>query len=110
MNNTELSTQLTALFEAKFTAPLNTWCNTFKVIGTPDETPRYSQIYPKYISPSQEGYCLRSTVCPVNYSVDLTADEITLLFRAEERQILWDAWKAYRTQFLITNHKTIKAI
>lgn len=82
---------------------------TFKIIGTPNETPRYSQIYGNSdIYGLSTEFRLQSTQTELFYDVDLTEEETKIINIVHENLELWNAWKKFRTEFLIKNHPTIK--
>lgn len=80
---------------------LEQWCVTYKLIGSPDETPRYSQLMR-----SGETFVLKSTQKELYYELDLTEAENRFLMGADPRK-LWELWKETRTEYLSKNHPTI---
>lgn len=97
--------QLKQDIKTKGIESLETWCNTFKLIGTPQETPRYSQIR---VNDNNE---------VLLYSTIKNGFEIKL-FDVEEREAdkielntaeIWQYWKELRTNHLLNNHPTIDA-
>lgn len=101
MNNTKL-TQHTTVIE-KITKALENWCIAYKIIGTPPETPRYSQLM------KREGvFTLHSTQKELFYNLELTESENNFLASFEYSD-LWEQYKQFRTTYLTTNHPTINA-
>ncbi len=85
---------------------LEVYCNTFKMIGTQNETPRYSQLF---LEKNDNGYVLKlkSTVSRVYYNVCNIEDDDELFYLFTDNS--WATWKQIRTQYLIDNHPTINA-
>lgn len=86
--------------QKKLIDKLDLWCATFITVGTPEETPRYSQLIDK---------ALRSTVADVYYDIDFDLDELLWIDEMTDDGELWDWWKKVRTEHLTKNYKTIKA-
>ncbi len=84
---------------------LDQWANTFMVIGSRDETPRYSQLMNRY-DDLEGGWVLKSTQRNLFYHLDLTPEEheALTLMNPDER---WNQWRKIRTKHLIENYKTI---
>lgn len=95
-----------AIFNDKFTPVLEEWCNTFKFIGVPNETPRYSQVMIE-----KDTVKLASTQKNLFYIPELTEKEKTIIVNLwlDAPNDLWNLWKEHRTEYLLKNHKTIKA-
>ena len=87
--------------KAKALKALELWAMTFKLIGSPEETPRFSQLMRR-----GDVYVLKSTQKDLFYDLGLTEEENNLLLYADTRK-LWDWWKQIRTEYLLENHKTI---
>lgn len=100
-----MNPQIEKVLIDKFTPVLKLWCNTFKLIGTPAETPRYSQIMVN----REEDVILQSTQKNLFYIPQLTKEEKEIITNAylEDPDGLWQQWKQFRTQYLTENHKTI---
>lgn len=81
---------------------LEQWCITYKLIGSQDETPRYSQLLPL----DGENYVLKSTQKRLFYELDLSEAENFLLINTDTKT-LWAWWKDQRTKYLLENHPTI---
>ncbi len=86
---------------------LEVYCNTFKLMGTERETPRYSQLF---LEENDKGYILKlkSTVSNVYYDVCEFIEETDFdEFYFNDNS--WATWKEIRTQYLLENHPTINA-
>jgi hypothetical protein len=104
----------------KIAEVLEQWCITFKLIGSHNETPRYSQIIPFADSIRREltfeermadkRICLNGTVSNVCYIITDFTEEQTewmiqqLRFNSNEA---YSSYKEKRTEYLKTNHPTI---
>jgi hypothetical protein len=98
---------LKEILEEKAIPLLAQWCQTFVVIGSPSDTPRYSQIL---LDSDEDKYKLQSTISSGNtIDLDLTEDEFNILRKAHNRNILWNTWKQMRTEFLEEYFPTIKS-
>lgn len=86
----------------KILTALNLWANTYKLIGTPNETPRYSQL----MINSNGIFELKSTQKNLYYTLNLTEGENEFLNNIEHNE-RWNEYKEIRTEFLLKNHKTI---
>ncbi len=85
---------------------LDEWCISFMLIGTPSETPRYSQVM---CNDDVSNWRLESTVSSIHYNIDWTKEELNFLYKRQRDQELWDWWKHIRTEHLESNYKTIKS-
>tara|TARA_R100000951_G_scaffold81310_1_gene69051 strand:- start:265 stop:612 length:348 start_codon:yes stop_codon:yes gene_type:complete len=87
---------------------LEVYCNTFKLMGTQNETPRYSQLFLED-NDDDNGYALKlkSTVSRVYYNVCEFEDDDKLFYLFTRDS--WATWKQIRTQYLLENHPTINA-
>jgi GNAT superfamily N-acetyltransferase len=86
---------------------LNEWSVTYKLMGSNDETPRYSQLTYDYDSGR---WMLQSTQTNLFYYIDgLTEQEIQILnfIRKTDPNNLWNQYKEIRTEFLLSKHPTI---
>ena len=88
----------------KILESLNLWANTYKLIGTQNETPRYSQLMKNY---DNNNFELKSTQKNLYYTLNLTEAENDFL-DSFEHDDLWNQYKEIRTNFLQENHLTIK--
>ena len=101
-----MNPQIEKVLIDKFTPVLELWCNTYKLIGTHAETPRYSQIT---FNREGEDVILESTQKKLFYIPQLTKEEKEIITNAwlEDPTGLWQQWKEFRTKYLKENHKTI---
>ena len=89
---------------------LHIWAITYKVVGSPSETPRFSQILRSDFGENEDRpFYLKSTVSGIKYKLDLTPDEYKVVLDKQQRldYELWDWWKIARTEYLIKHHPTI---
>ena len=92
----------------KIQSTLNQWCRTFVVIGTYEETPRYSQL------DNRDGkFRLQSTQIQLYYNIHGLTDEENLFleriqrFKLNSSRSLWNQYKEIRTEFLVKHYPTI---
>ena len=92
---------------------LNEWCKTFVVIGTPNETPRYSQLFFTDGAEGKGEAQLQSTQKKLYYPIyGLTEEENRFLKRIQiiqqnRSRSLWNQYKEIRTEFLLEYYPTI---
>lgn len=100
-----MDSQIEKVLIDKFIPVLELWCNTFKLIGTPAETPRYSQIMVN----REEDVILESTQKSLFYIPQLTEEEKNIILQAyyDNSDGLWKQWREFRTKYIAENHKTI---
>lgn len=80
---------------------LEQWVITYKLIGSEDETPRYSQLMRK------DGvFVLKSTQKNLFYELDLSPQQIAML-EFSDGNTVWQWWKEQRTKYLLENHPTL---
>lgn len=84
--------------KSKLLDALDIWCQDFMILGTPSETPRYSQVIDK---------TLKSTIMDIYYTIDFSLEEMLWIDEMQEDERLWSWWKQVRTDHLVNNYKTI---
>jgi hypothetical protein len=100
-----MNLEIENLFNTKIAPLLDLWANTFKLIGTPAESPRYAQIFVDF---SAEELSLKSTVSEIAYKIEgLTREELSTLLNLHVNGALWEQWKEFRTAYLLKQHNTI---
>jgi hypothetical protein len=88
---------------SKILDALDEWAVTFKVIGFPRETPRYSQLM------KHEGkfYLISTQKSTLMHEIKgLTEEENDFIDEMDHNQ-RWNEYKEMRTRFLLDNHPTI---
>lgn len=85
---------------------LNEHCNMFKIIGTPNDTPRYYN-FKNYNSETNILKVGSTQNNGLFFEIDCTKFKNEYQYILLDMAIFWEQFKKFRTDFLNKNHPTI---